>query len=68
MVALKHPAPKQAQNGLLVRAVGLEPTLSLRKNGFSYPCGFRRPWFNGQGLESGLSLHQPGDPVEVLPV
>jgi hypothetical protein len=45
----------------LVRAEGLEPSLSLRKNGFSYPStAFTAPEIVTQGLGSGLSLHRPG--------
>jgi len=41
MVARNHSAPKRVQKKWMVRAVGLEPTLSLRKNGFSYlPTAF----------------------------
>jgi len=44
-----------------VRAEGLEPSLSLRENGFSYPpTAFAAPGFLAQGLGSGLSLHRPG--------
>src|SRR5579864_2228792 len=35
MVTRNHSASKRGQK--LVRAEGLEPSLSLRKNGFSYP-------------------------------
>ena len=46
-----------------MRAEGLEPSLSLRKNGFSYPStAFAAPAFLPQGLGSGLSLHRPGIP------
>ena len=45
----------------LVRAEGLEPSLSLRKNGFSYPATtFAALGHFCQGLGSGLSLHPTG--------
>jgi hypothetical protein len=31
----------------VVRAEGLEPSRTLRFNGFSYLYGFRRPWLFG---------------------
>ena len=44
----------------VVRAEGLEPSLSLRKNGFSCPAtAFAALGYRAQGLGSGLSLHQP---------
>lgn len=59
----------EGKKNLMVRAVGLEPTLSLPKNGFSYlPTAFAALGVN-QGLGSGLSLRQPDfTPVEALPV
>lgn len=55
---------------LVVRAVGLEPTLSLPRNGFSYlPTAFAALGVN-QGLGSGLSLRQSRMllGIEALPV
>ena len=42
-----------------MRAEGLEPSRTLRSNGFSYPAtAFAAPAFLPQGLGSGLSLHR----------
>ena len=50
--------PRHAEGNRLVRAEGLEPSLSLRKNGFSYPPRLSPPLQERQGLGSGLSLHR----------
>ena len=45
-----------------MRAEGLEPSRTLRSNGFSCPStAFAAPAFLPQGLGSGLSLHHVPD-------
>ena len=45
-----------------MRAEGLEPSRTLRSNGFSYPAtAFAASAFLPQGLGSGLSLHHVPD-------
>ena len=54
-----HSASNLTSKGCVVRAEGLEPSLSLRKNGFSCPAtAFAALGCRAQGLGSGLSLHQ----------
>lgn len=70
MVTRNHSASKLTSKGCVVRAEGLEPSLSLRKNGFSYPYGFRRPWLIKPKV---WDLDYPFTirvcfPVQVLPV
>jgi hypothetical protein len=69
-VTRNHSVLKLTSKGCVVRAEGLEPSLSLRKNGFSCPAtAFAALGYRAQGLGSGLSLHQPDFvPAQVLPV
>ena len=49
-----------------MRAEGLEPSRTLRSNGFSYPStAFAAP-VSSQGLGSGLSLHRVPDTFPVF--
>jgi len=58
MVTRNHSASKRGQKSKVVRAEGLEPSRTLRSNGFSYPStAFAAPAVMLQGLGSGLSLH-----------
>ena len=51
--------------GKLVRAEGLEPSRTLRSNGFSYLLRLSPPLLFCQGLGSGLSLHHVPDRLRV---